>query len=193
MRSTRRQLIAALAALPSAAMLRPAAATQAGLAPTPQCAEPGEATPAQIAGPYYRPDSPLRRDLRASAGEGEPMDLAGHVLDTRCRPLSGAVVELWHADPDGRYDNRGFRLRGHQVTDAAGRWAFDTLLTREYPRRTAHYHFRLHYPGARVLVTQLYFPDHPRNARDRMFDPRLVMRMSGPAAHRSGQFDFVLA
>lgn len=189
-RPTRRHVIAALALTPAAVLAtRPSAAQQP---PTPQCAEPGDATPSQIAGPYYKPEAPLRRDLRASGGAGEPMDLAGRVLDVRCRPLEGAVVEIWHADPQGRYDNQGFRLRGHQLADAEGYWAFDTLVTRHYAQRTAHYHFRVRHPGYRVLTTQLYFPDYPRNASDRMFDPRLVMRLARGTAHRSGSFDFVL-
>ena len=37
-------------------------------------------------------------------------------------------MELWHADEAGAYDNSGFKLRGHQFTDAVGRWWFDTIV-----------------------------------------------------------------
>ncbi len=33
-----------------------------------------------------------------------------------------ALVELWHSDENVNYDNGGYRLRGHQFTDAEGRW-----------------------------------------------------------------------
>jgi protocatechuate 3,4-dioxygenase beta subunit len=164
----------------------------ASLPATPTCGDHDDPTPPQTAGPYYRPASPLRSDLRTEFGRGEPMDLSGRVLDTRCSPLSGVIVEIWHADDAGTYDNRGFRLRGHQRTDSQGRWAFQTILTRHYAIRTAHYHFRVQASGRRALVTQLYFPDHPRNTGDSIFNPRLLMRLGRDGERQTGYFDFVL-
>ena len=114
------------------------------------------------------------------------------MVDTQCRPLSDVLVEIWHADEAGNYDNSGFLLRGHQRTDTQGRWAFQTIVTKHYSNRTAHYHFRVQRPGGRALVTQLYFPDHPRNVGDRIFDPRLLMRLSRNAEADMGRFDFVI-
>ena len=42
-----------------------------------------------------------------------------------CQPVANAVIELWHADAQGRYDNQGYRMRGHQLTDAMGRFSFE--------------------------------------------------------------------
>lgn len=193
--TTRRSVVVALAGLPPAALFaaRQSAAAASALAPTPACGEDEDPTPSQTAGPFYKPASPLRSDLRTEFGRGEPMDLSGRVLDTRCQPLPGAIVEIWHADDKGTYDNRGFRLRGHQLADEQGRWAFQTILTRHYSIRTAHYHFRVQKPGGRALVTQIYFPDHPRNTGDSMFDPRLLMRLGREPGRQTGRFDFVLA
>ena len=188
MPATRRALIAALAALPPATLLAQAATVE----PTPACGHDGP-TPRQTAGPYYKPASPQRRDLRGAVTRGEPIDLAGHVVDTYCRPLADVIVEIWHADQAGNYDNRGFQLRAWQRSDAAGRWAFDTIIPQFYSVRTAHYHFRLQRPDGRALVTQLYFPDHPRNKADRIFDPRLTMRMGKAGERRTGSFDFALS
>ena len=188
MHPTRRSLIASLAALPPAALLAQAARLEA----TPACGNDG-ATPAQTAGPYYKPSSPQRQDLRQGVKVGEHIDLAGHVVDTRCRPLADVIVEIWHADHVGRYDNRGFRLRGWQRTDATGRWAFQTIVPQFYSQRTAHYHFRLQRNDGRALITQLYFPGHPRNAGDGIFDSRLLMNVTQAGSSRSGRFDFVLA
>jgi protocatechuate 3,4-dioxygenase beta subunit len=194
MQRSRRSILAALAALPPAALLAPRAllAQAPALEPTPAC---GDDTPtlSQTAGPYYKPASPQRRDLRSEFGRGKPIDLAGFVVDTHCRPLSDVLVEIWHADDSGTYDNAGFRLRGQQRTDAQGRWAFETIVTQHYSVRTAHYHFRVQRPGGRALITQLYFPDHPRNAGDGIFDSRLLMRMSQQVQRPHGRFDFVLA
>ena len=46
------------------------------------------------------------------------MTIAGYVLTQNCKPVGRALVELWHADQTGTYDNSGFNLRGHQFTDA---------------------------------------------------------------------------
>lgn len=47
-------------------------------------------------------------------------------------------------------------------------------------------------PDGRMLTTQLYFPDHPRNRSDRLFDPRLVLHMGSDRGLRIGRFDFVV-
>ncbi|WP_341705714.1 hypothetical protein [Ferrovibrio sp.] len=124
---------------------------------------------------------------------GMPLRLGGRVLDPACRPLAGVLVDLWQADAEGRYDNDGFRLRGHVVTDAEGRWAFDTVRPGLYPGRTRHLHVKLQPAGGRVLTTQLYFPGEPGNARDGIFDARLLMAVGGNDDEMLARFDFVLA
>lgn len=179
--------MASLAALPPAALL--AQATR--LDPTPSCGR-HEPTLRLTAGPYYKPASPERSDLRADVSRGEAMDISGAVIDTHCRPMSGAIVEIWHADDAGEYDNRGFRLRGWQRTNAEGRWGFKTIVPRFYAVRTAHYHFRIQPPDGPALVTQVFFPGQSRNAGDGLFDQRLLMRVSQGEGVRNGYFDFVL-
>ncbi|WP_293402350.1 hypothetical protein [Polaromonas sp.] len=114
---------------------------------TPECSSVHDKTIEQTAGPYYRPSSPLRRDLYVDASQARRMTLEGFVLDTRCRPVSGALVEIWHADSSGEYDNAGYKFRGYQFSDANGRWAFATIVTQHYAFRTAHYHFRVQPKG----------------------------------------------
>jgi len=161
------------------------------LTPTPACDGDPEQTLAQTAGPYYRPNAPLRQNLLGDGGGRKPITLAGYVFDTACRPIPDAMVEIWHADENGEYDNQGFRLRAHQFTDAEGRWGFQTVVTEHYSFRTAHYHFRVQRPGGDILTTQLYFPGHPLNDGDPLFDARLLLDMQD--AGTLGRFDFVLA
>lgn len=182
---TRRALLGGALGLAGLASL-PAAARADGAA----CGAP---TPRQTEGPFFRPDSPLVRNLRAGGEPGRPLELACRLLDRDCRPLPGAIVELWHADDGGRYDNAGFRLRGHQVTDPDGRFGFETIVPGLYPGRTRHYHLILAPGGGRPLTTQLYFPDEPRNARDRIFDPALLLRLETRGQGLLGRFDFVVA
>lgn len=110
------------------------------------------------------------------------------MLTTACRPVAGAVVELWHADASGAYDNDGYHWRGHQMTDASGRWRFETIVPGLYPGRTRHYHVKVAAPGGRPLTTQLYFPGEPENRRDGLFRKGLLLALKDGR----GRFDFVL-
>lgn len=192
---SRRDLVtASLSAAGFAALALPRTAFgQTGeLAPTPGCGAPAAQTRAQIEGPYFMPSSPEKRDLRGD-GPGTALVLSGFVLTRRCQPVSGALVDLWHADDSGAYDNAGFRFRGHQFSDAQGRYQFITRMPGLYPGRTRHFHVKLGTPGGPVLTTQLYFPDEPANARDRIYDRSLLMRITDAQDGKLGRFDFVLA
>lgn len=102
------------------------------------------------------------------------------------------MIDLWHADAEGEYDNDGYRLRGHQLTDAQGRYVFDTIVPAPYGRRTRHYHAKVQAPGGGVLTTQLYFPGEALNESDFLFDERLLMRVVDASDGKVGRFDFVL-
>lgn len=166
---------------------------QQGLSPTPACDDHAEPTLAETEGPYFKPHSPRRADLRTAGINGRPVELAGLVLTRSCRPVGKALVDLWHADDKGTYDNQGFRLRGHVFTDADGRYAFRTILPGLYPGRTRHYHVKVQAPGEAVLTTQFYFPDEERNRSDELFRRELVMRISSSGDMMLARFDVVLA
>jgi protocatechuate 3,4-dioxygenase beta subunit len=188
---TRRDLL--LAAVPLA-LAGDVLAQPAGLDPTPACGDIHGPTPAQTEGPYFTPNSPLRAGLYEPGMDGTRLRVGGLALDRSCRPLANVLVDLWQADAQGRYDNSGYRLRGHQFTDTQGRWQFDTVLPALYPGRTRHLHVKLQPRGARILTTQLYFPnDAASNARDRIFERRLLMNTAGDAEQMIARYDFVLA
>ena len=148
------------------------------LAPTPSCRDGDEPTVSETEGPFFKPRSPERSDLREPAAGGRWFELSGVVLSRSCRPLRGAVVDLWHADEKGEYDNIGFRYRGHIITGPDGAFRFGTIVPAPYPGRTRHYHVKVQAPGSRLLTTQLYFPDEPANLRDGLFQRELLMRVA---------------
>jgi protocatechuate 3,4-dioxygenase beta subunit len=189
----RRRLVGAIAQfaalLPVATVWRPAQG--APLAATPQCGRDAP-TAAQTEGPYFKPRSPGRTSLLEAGIDGVRLLLQGQVLTTSCKPVAGALLDLWHADAEGRYDNEGFRLRGHVFTDAQGRYRMETVLPGMYPGRTRHIHVKAQPPGGRMLTTQLYFPNEPGNRRDGLFDPRLLVALDRSAATPQATFDFVL-
>jgi protocatechuate 3,4-dioxygenase beta subunit len=160
---------------------------------TPACGDDDDLTPSQTEGPFFTPQSPQKRDFASDAPGGDRMTIAGYVLTQTCQPLAKALIELWHADETGTYDTSGYKLRGHQFTDAEGRWWFSTIVPGLYPGRTRHYHLKVQRPGGRVLTTQLYFPNEPGNDRDSIFDAALLLDIATTSDGKVGRFDFVVA
>lgn len=169
------------------------AVAQTPLAATPVCDDGDDPTPAQTAGPYFKPRSPLRTSFIEEGITGTRLSLSGTVLTRGCRPVPGALIDLWHADANGAYDNTGYRLRGHQFTDNAGRYRFETIVPGRYPGRTPHFHLRAQPRNGRILTTQLYFPDEAQNRGDRIFNPALLMRLNRSGSGIEARFDIVLA
>ncbi len=169
------------------------ARAQPNLPPTPACDdEGGVPTVRQTEGPFFKPRSPERSDLREPGVAGRPMELAGLVLTRACRPVPGALVDLWHADDKGDYDNSGFRLRGHVFTDADGNYRFRTIVPGAYEGRTRHFHVKVQAPGRPVLTTQFYFPGERKNRADSLFRRELLMRVAETADGMVGRYDVVL-
>ena len=165
------------------------------LAATPECND--EPTERMIEGPYFTPNSPERRVLREAATIGAPLTITGRVLDTDCRPIAHALLDVWSADGDGVYDNAGYRLRGHQYTDESGSFRIETVKPGFYgprfARRTPHIHVKVKGERTPLLTTQLYFPDEALNAGDDLFRESLLMDVSTAAnGSLAARFDFVL-
>ena len=165
---------------------------QAPLAPTPACHDCDDATVPQTEGPYFKPSSPERIELFEEGMAGQPIELVGFVLSRACKPLAGALLDFWQADDKGRYDNSGFRLRGHQFSDAEGRYRVRSIVPGIYPGRTRHIHVKVQPRDGNVLTTQLYFPGEPQNRADGLFRSELLMRTAKNAGWLAGRFDFVL-
>jgi protocatechuate 3,4-dioxygenase beta subunit len=159
--------------------------------PTPDC-DDDATTPAMTEGPFFTPHSPERTSLLEPGMAGTRVVLTGRVVSRGCTPMAGALLDFWQADDDGEYDNEGFRLRGHQFTDAQGRYRLETIVPGLYPGRTRHFHVKVQARGGRVLTTQLYFPGEERNSRDRIFRPDLLMAVQAGERAQAARFNFVL-
>jgi protocatechuate 3,4-dioxygenase beta subunit len=190
----RRAFLRAALAVPALVLGgRRATAQPRTLAPTPSCVDKGTPTLSQTAGPFFKPRSPERASLLEPSLGGTQIVLTGSVLSTSCRPITGALLDFWQADDQGRYDNAGFRLRGHQFADGEGRYRLETIVPGLYTGRTRHIHVRVQAPNQPVLTTQLYFPDEPGNRKDFIFRPELVMAVRDDTGAKAGAFNFVLA
>ena len=152
----------------------------------------GRPTIAETEGPYFKAGSPARTTLMQAGMGGTRLVLTGRVLTTTCTPVAGARLDFWQADASGSYDNSGYRLRGHQVTDAGGHFTLTTIVPGEYPGRTQHIHVKVKPPGRPELTTQLFLPGEPGNQRDAIFDPSLVMRVRDTGSGKAATFDFIV-
>jgi len=189
---TRRVILGAGVFAAGSLLMADGSVAQAPLAPTPACHDGDDATVAQTEGPYFKPSSPERTELFEEGMAGQPIELVGLVLSRACKPLAGALLDFWQADDKGRYDNSGFRLRGHQFSDGEGRYRLRSVVPGIYPGRTRHIHVKVQPRGGSVLTTQLYFPGEPKNRSDGLFRKDLQIRTAKNAGWLAGRFDFVL-
>jgi hydroxyquinol 1,2-dioxygenase len=139
------------------------------------------ATESTVLGPFYIPGAPeLPNGANLAEGlPGDPTLFSGRVLTADGKPLSAALVEVWHADAEGFYDVqrpqlKGMQLRGKFHTDTQGRFWFWTVRPTEYPvptdgpvgqmllkmgrhpYRPAHIHTIVSAPGYEPVTTHVF-------------------------------------
>ena len=99
-------------------------------------------------GPFYKSEAPIR------ANTGRGLTLSGTVRSAgSCVVVSGARVEWWQTNSQGRYDDEH---RGAQLTSSDGGYQFETDFPPGYFGRPPHIHFKVFAPGHRSLTTQVY-------------------------------------
>ena len=178
----RRRFLTFAAALPAALGLSAGAG---------RAEEPQRPTAQDMEGPFYIRNVPVGPSLNRFGKPGEPMRIAGRVMDAADpeRPVPGARLEIWQTDGTGHYfpeangDYRDFRdrdidMRGTVIADAEGRFDVMSVFPKEYWPRPPHIHYRIEARGYRPLVTQHYLDTRPR---DRPHRTARVIRSQTPA------------
>jgi hypothetical protein len=139
----------------------------------------GAPTSPNMEGPYYTSGSPQRTTLIEPGMPGVPLLILGRVFDEECNPVAGARVDFWQADMNGVYDNAGYTLRGHAITNEDGYYEIETIEPGLYTGRPPHIHVKVFAPdGREVLTTQLYFPGS-EDTRDVAAAPDLLVSYFG--------------
>jgi protocatechuate 3,4-dioxygenase, alpha subunit len=153
-------------------------------------------TPSQTVGPYFHlglTPPGLSSELAAPGAQGERIRLAIRVLDAEGAGVPDAMIELWQADANGKYNHPddpqektpdpAFRGFGRQPTDKNGSVAFETVRPGRVPGidgalQAPHINVHIFSRGVlRHVSTRIYFAGEPSNAEDAIL--RLV-----PAARR---------
>jgi protocatechuate 3,4-dioxygenase, alpha subunit len=134
---------------------------------------PAEPTPSQTVGPFFSFGLlDLERSELVPPDAAEALRVAGRVLDGDGEPVPDAMVEVWQADPGGRYvEGFGWARSG---CDADGRYSFVTVKPGRVPDGSGG----LQAPHLSLLVfargllkpvrTRMYFPEEESNAEDRV-------------------------
>lgn len=159
----------------------------------PPCSDKEQPTPAVAHDATYKAGAPVRASLVETGVIGVPLAFSGTVTGVTCGRIKGATVELWQADAHGVYDTIGFRLRGKQLTDAQGQFAFQTIVPGDAAARARHLGVHVVVPGKTEFWTELFFPDTPKNASDRRFKKELLLKtLAAPSGHQAVAYDIVL-
>jgi protocatechuate 3,4-dioxygenase, alpha subunit len=171
-------------------------------------------TPPQTVGPFFKP-ALIRsgeESLVTSKSRGERITIKGRVLDGDAAGVSDAMIELWQANADGRYDHPDdsqeklidpdFRGFGRAATDERGCFRFYTIKPGSVPGhgnllQAPHINVSIFARGLlKRLVTRIYFPDEPLNTTDAVLNnvaaerrSTLIARIDQPGVLR---FDIVL-
>lgn len=143
-------------------------------------------TTTDILGPFYRPGAPFRTDLVQPGTKGEVLHFNGTIFGKDGKtPLKNALVEIWHCNEDGVYDNvsDNYVYRASSKTGGDGKYYFRTILPVPYKvgatlTRPAHIHMRISGTNMQDLVTQVYFKGDTHIAEDlSSSDPRSLNRI----------------
>ncbi len=149
-------------------------------------------TPSLTEGPYYKSGSPEQANLYQDGMAGTKLIVMGYVYDTNCRPVANAWLDFWQADANGNYDNSGYTLRGHQYTDANGRFQLTTVVPGLYPGRTEHIHVKVQAPDGQVITSQLFFPGVTQNDSDGIYNASLPLAITKTSGDLEAQYNFVV-
>ena len=133
-----------------------------------------QATTSQTVGPYLHIGLTwlIIEDLALAGVAGERVSIAGRVIDGDGQPVDNAAVEIWQANADGKYGQKGFRGFGRSATDGEGAFRFRTIRPGRVPgpggkRQAPHIAVNVFMRGLlKQLVTRIYFPDDAANAED---------------------------
>jgi protocatechuate 3,4-dioxygenase alpha subunit len=141
-------------------------------------------TASQTVGPYLHIglDWLVTDNLAGPDATRDPVTIEGTITDADGTPIDDALVEIWQANANGRYDHPadtrsvplepGFKGFGRVPTNAAGGFRFTTIKPGAVPApdgglQAPHINVTIFMRGMlKQLKTRIYFPGEPANASD---------------------------
>ena len=162
-------------------------------------------TAAQPEGPFYPIEDQIDKDVdlnqikgKSQKAKGQVVVLRGTISGHDCKPIKGAMIEIWQACDSGKYNHPGdpnpaqldpnFQYWGRATTNSKGEYSFKTIKPGKYKAtanwvRPPHIHVKVHLRGYEELITQVYFEDEKDlNNKDRLLQ----------ALNRNDQKDLII-
>jgi protocatechuate 3,4-dioxygenase beta subunit len=144
--------------------------------------KPLGATESTVFGPFHRDGAkelPEGANMAGDETHGTPCIISGRVLDLQGKPIAGAYLDVWQADPEGLYDAQRpeldhLHMRGIYHSDAEGKYVVVTRrpvcyqiphdgpvgemlrATNRHPWRPAHVHFVVGAKGYDPVTTHIF-------------------------------------
>jgi protocatechuate 3,4-dioxygenase beta subunit len=126
-------------------------------------------TPPVPEGPFYKDEKLNRFDITESK-KGIPIEYVFKVEDEHCKPVEGAIIDIWQCDTEGIYSDfkqeNTFNetwLRGYQITGKNGMCKFRSIFPGWYAGRITHLHAKVQVQNKTVLTTNFFFPKEIEN------------------------------
>jgi hydroxyquinol 1,2-dioxygenase len=183
--------------------------------------KPQGCTEATVFGPFHVEGAPhyAHGDDVGNGAAGAPCQVRGTVRGLDGKPVAGAVIEVWQADEQGKYDVQHAGLdhaqaRGVLQSGADGGFHFKTIVAEAYPIpddgpvgdmlratarhpwRPAHLHFMIKAEGYETLVTHVFRDGDKYLDSDAVFGVRQSLVadwVRQPDGSYMLDYDFVLA
>lgn len=179
----------------------------------------GNSTESTVLGPFYvegAPELPMGASIVKPGTPGAPCEVTGTIRDAKGCPVAGALIDVWQAQGDGRYDVQkpdGANARARFRTAADGEYAFRCvkpvsypvphdgpvgrmlLATARHPMRPGHLHFKIAAPACETLVTHLFVKGDKYLDSDAVFGVKrslIVEFRRNRAGGYAACYDFVL-
>lgn len=113
---------------------------------------------------------------KALSSEGQHLMIELRLRDTRCVPIQGAIIELWQANPYGKFrlatredrvnPNPVFSGAGRAYTDNNGTAWFNTVFPGAQKNEAPRLYLRIKEKNSPFFDTVVFFENDVRNASD---------------------------
>lgn len=113
-------------------------------------------------GPYYKPNAPMTKNLAPTDSKALRLIVHGKVFARGCNAtMPGIVLDIWHADPDGKYQDTMYR--GKVTSTSTGDYTYETVMPKGYGEGTGyrppHIHFKVWSKDRLIITSEMFFPD----------------------------------
>lgn len=146
-------------------------------------------------------------DLTLPAGKAYPVEgnrviITGRIRDPECKPVPGAIIELWQNNPYGKWiladgdalasTAATFTGTGQTYTNEAGEFSFITLFPAPIKDSAPSVYIRIEADGNAPYSTRLFFSGDQRNDADPVYKKLSAKALSDSTLLMRSDYDDTL-